>query len=212
MDVVGLRLNIGKDFMRTYAFFIGVYKDQNLAKQRITELHTFYPECQILSLSDGIDDQDYSNFCAEHSVTYEKDIPLKKKFAAKWTYRRFKFFLLNSEADVVVKIDPDTRIQRRVEFPDVDVFAPLCPDTRGVVDFNGSCFGISRSIVEIVMQSGLLSDQRYDGARLEDKVLTDVFRKLGITVTGFPEALYHKGATSGDTSGYAFVHPEKQRV
>lgn len=217
--------------MPSMAFFVGVYRDQVAARRVITALRTFYPQADILSLSDGVDDRAYAKFCAERRVVYELN-PSRLKvhpLGGAWTKRRFEFFLDRSRAEVCVKVDPDVLVQHPARAIPRYAAAFAYPLAAG--SFHGGVFGISRALIETILASGLLdareftraeySYPRFSGTFLkrgeqedttpvvaEDGILREVFRQLGIAVTAWPDVAAKKFMTPrSETAQYAFVHP-----
>jgi hypothetical protein len=189
-------------------FFIGVYDDQERAKKRIAELKVQYPMQKVLSISDGKHDASYRDFCSNNGVTYFEGKHLKGKHTGQWTQRRLKFFLDNSDAEYVVKIDPDTRVQKTMWFPEVDVSAPVHLATLPTIGFSGCCLCISRTLAQRLVSSDVLMQQKYQTQDypLEDMILTEIFSQWKVEVHDLPDVISNM-KTGQDVSKYAFAHP-----
>jgi hypothetical protein len=211
-------------------FYIGIYKDQLLARKAITSVRTFYPEAPIISISDGIEDKTYESFCLDHSVRYWQGERLKlPQFAGQWTERWFKTCAENSDSDVFIKIDPDTRCFRRASLLDTDVFGRVI----GLPNYQvfGPAFGIKRAAAVRIVDSGLLRDFEYTAGRFtytrflgkslrqnetqdlqavssQDKILGDIILKLKLTVGVWKEvSLRSYPMPPVLDQDLAFVHP-----
>lgn len=210
-------------------FQICVYKDQELARARIAELRSFYGATPIQSISDGVRDDTYAKFCFENSVLYYIGDRLKLvKFAGAWTVRRLRLFL-QSDADLCVKIDPDTKVCAKVErWPRADLFGhkqepPAAP-------LHGGCLGITREAAQKIIDSRLLLAEHYTDLRFgyrrfhdekkpgemtdvswvacEDRILEDLVPRLHLTTADLPEAYCVSGSVPRyPPAGKAFLHP-----
>lgn len=210
-------------------FQICVYKDQELARARISELRSFYGATPIQSISDGVRDDAYAKFCLDHSVRYHIGDRLKlTKFAGSWTVRRLRLFL-QTDADVCVKLDPDTKVCAKVErWPSADLFGHKQDPPAAIL--HGGCLGITREAAQKILDSRLLLAQRYTDLRFgyrrfhdekkpeeerevvwvscEDRILQDLSARLSLTLADFPEAYCVSGSVPRyPPAGKAFLHP-----
>lgn len=199
-------------------FCIGVYRDDELAKQCIAGIQRNYPD-SILCISDGIAHPDLEKFCAQRQVQYVLGSRLKlPAFRGAWTERFFLYFL-GSDDPLMIKIDPDTRVNRAAVIPAAPVFAAY---RQGAV-LNGWAIGFTRDTVSRIVRSGFLHDLKYDSSSyayhrfmpprlregetesceavaLQDDITTDVVRRLGIVPQEWDEV-------SGTDQSAAFYHP-----
>src|SRR5208282_923089 len=158
------------------AFAVNFYKDQRLANQTVTDLRRFYPESPILTFDDS------------------KQRLKLSQFAGRWTERYLKAFL-QTDADIVVKLDPDTAVLRRARyFPDAEVFGE---HVDGQV--LGGAIGYSRDCARRIIKSGLLLDTKYTcvhytyvrfGERVtrQDEIMADIIRLLNLHTVEWKEA------------------------
>jgi hypothetical protein len=184
-------------------FYVGVYRDQLAAMQTITNLRHYYPQATVFSISDGVTDETYSNFCGLTHVSYAVGTRLKlPAFRGAWTNRFLKVFLASNH-DVCVKVDPDTVVTRATEFPDAPIFSAWRDSSLGKRALAGPAIGFSRLAAQQIVDSGLLFDPKYAGAEysyrrfgprflkpgetpsdeavsLQDEITTDVVERLGI--------------------------------
>jgi hypothetical protein len=186
-------------------FYLGVYKDQEKAKACITALQAFYAD-PILSISDGTKDAEYSRFCIERGVSHIDGARLKlPQFAGLWTERYLEEFLVSPEP-FVLKLDPDTKVQHKVDsFPEADIFCTFKYSHSGAKYFSGAALGCSRAAAKRILASRLLRDGEYtkniyahhrylppllrkgeeldhSAISLQDEILTDICERLSLDV------------------------------
>jgi len=209
-------------------FYMGVYKDQFLAKLAIEALQKFYSDSPILCIADGTKDDIFSQFCADRGVQYTEGERLKlPQFAGRWTERFLKLFL-QTDAPLVIKIDPDTRVNRAVEeFPKASIFSMFRYYLNGKRILNGPAIGFTREAAQAILDSGLLHDEKYttywyayprfrapmlrpweeekfdEFVSLQDEITTDVVERLGLSFAEW-------GDVSLTDQNAAFVHPPNE--
>jgi len=211
----------------TPLFYMGVYKDQFLAKLNIDALQKFYSDSPILCITDGTTDDTFSQFCAERGVRYIEGERLKlPQFAGQWTGRFLQLFL-QTDAPLVIKVDPDTHINWAVEqFPTASVFAGFRYYPSGKRILNGPAIGFTREAAQAILDSGILLDEKYttywytyprfreplkrpweeekfdEFVSLQDEITTDVVERLSLPVAEWKDVSF-KHSTHHDT---AFSH------
>lgn len=214
------------------AFFMGVYKDQELAKHNIKDIRNIYGDSvDIISISDGVCDRDFESFCDKHSVYYEEgDRRAKAELGGGWTLRMLETSLRVSDFDILVKIDPDTQIKRVFRYiPDSDYFGNI----RNGNHLQGGCKGLKRSAVDKILSSGLLLDTKYcsnteyaycrflppyirvdedksnESLSVEDFILWDVAKILELSIEEWNDIkCFTANGKEIDLSGdYAAIHP-----
>lgn len=186
--------------MRT--FVINIFKDGSLAERLIKQIASHCPDDTIVLIPD--------------------DGRLKLVQSGAWTQRYLKAGL-ESDCDVIIKLDPDTCIWKPFKTPQADWFGTL--DIFGGF-IRGGCLGMSRATAERVVQSKLLlnpdpsSYQRYGSLRwpheefdptpisLQDHVLARVMRKLGINPTNWDDILIlGNSGKIPEPGNFAITHP-----
>lgn len=184
-------------------FYVGVYRDQDAATKTITNLRFFYPQAQVFSISDGVENQDYEHFCKIARVSYAVGTRLKiPKFSGRWTERFLKIFLA-SKHDVCIKVDPDTRVTRATDLPDAPIFSAWRGSVTGKRVLAGPAIGFSRAAAAQIIESKLFLDPKYSAKEyayrrfgptllksgetpsselisLQDEITTDIVERLGI--------------------------------
>lgn len=165
-------------------FVLTSYKDADLSVKTIEALVKVYPGASIIHLSD--------------SAPNRLKLP---QFAGAWTERWMKAGL-GTNADIIVKLDPDTRAYVAVtDFPATDIFGQVAVngtywDVKGVI--HGAAIGFKRSAVEKIVQSGLLHDKKYtthpyvtsrdltETISLQDPIVHDIAVRLGLSEGNWP--------------------------
>lgn len=183
-------------------FFVGVYKDQKEARQCIAGLKHYYPEEKIVPISDGTHDSTYEAFCEQVGVDYRVGQRLKlPDFRGAWT-ERFLHLLDETDDERIIKIDPDTQVNARVEWPDAEIFSSW-RDSNGKRILAGPVIGFTRRAARDIIDSGFMLDWKYKAneytyyrfypprlkegeeqntelVSLQDEITTDVVERLGI--------------------------------
>lgn len=189
-------------------FAITSYEDSDLAVKSIAALRKLYPTATIVFLS---------------------DLPPNRlklpQFCGAWTERWMKA-ALGTDAEIIVKIDPDTRaFVAATEFPGADIFGQIAKNgiyysVKGVI--HGAAIGFQRSAVEKIVQSGLLLDKKYtvqpyvtnrdlrETISLQDPIVHDVAVRLGLTMAAW-DGLHIRTRWDNeeqmDVSKFYFAHP-----
>jgi hypothetical protein len=182
------------------SFAITTYKDNS--DLAISDLTRFYPGAYVFKFND----------CVEHLKTPDQ--------AGKWTERYLRAFLA-SDADILIKIDPDTAVLRpAVNFPTSDMFGEC------VLGFPlGGAIGYSRVGAQKIVDSNLLQDAKYttkdytyswkggEQVSCQDKIMRDIVNRLSLSVAVWNEVcvrMSHLDSTM-PTKDYAFVHPDSRK-
>jgi hypothetical protein len=188
-------------------FAITSYEDSVLAAQSAAAAKTLYPSAQIVQLSD--------------LAPNRLKLP---QFAGAWTERWMKATLATN-ADIIIKIDPDTRAYNAVTtFPTTDIFGQIAENgiywnVKGVI--HGAAIGFQRSAIQKIVDSGLLLDKKYttkpylysrdmtEAISLQDPIVHDVALRLGLTMGAWAGLqLFTKWQQpTVDKSTATFAHP-----
>ncbi len=192
-------------------FAITTYQEPaELVAKSVAALKASYPDASIVQLS---------------------DLPPNRlklpQFAGAWTLRWMEASL-KTNADVIVKVDPDTRAYKAVtEFPKTDIFGQVAKNgvyynLKGVI--HGAAIGFQRSAVQKIVDSGLLFDKKYtaspylytrdekEAISLQDPIVHDVAIRLGLTMgswDGLQIQTRWEQIEKVDTSKVTFAHPVK---
>lgn len=150
---------------RSFSFFMGVSYDFSLATTRIKEIRDIYPDVPIICCDELGVDFGFNSVCIEHDVLYFNGGQIKElKFGGEWCERMLLAFLSYSQSELLIRIEPDTKILRQFShFPDAELFGSLRSGGR----FNylqGGCLGIARDACELLAHSDVLQDSLYSTA------------------------------------------------
>jgi hypothetical protein len=191
-------------------FAITSYQDAALATKTAAALKALYPNATIVRASD--------------LPPHRLKLP---QFSGQWTERWMKGALA-TPADIIVKIDPDTRAYNAVAtFPTTDIFGQIAKNgvyynLKGVI--HGAAIGFKRSAVEKIVESGLLTSVKYtvkpyvtsrdstETISLQDPIVHDIALQLGLTMGAWPGLSIRTrwdDATTVDKSKVTFAHPVK---
>jgi hypothetical protein len=154
--------------------------DRNFYKNSVESVARCYPNAEIVTVADS---------------------PRLKlgEFGGQWT-KRWMERVLETEADTIIKFDPDTRAQvAAANFPDFDIFGQESQDdtyfagSKGIL--LGCAIGFKRSAVKAILDSGKLLDPKYTEApyafteyrfgthyigSLQDPIVHDIALQLGL--------------------------------
>jgi hypothetical protein len=148
--------------MTSFAFYLTVYDDHELAERLIKDLSIFYPESPILVCVDGNPTYEFSRFCDKSGCEYMEGQRLKlAEFGGEWLVRMLQFYLMATDAECLIKLDPDSKINRRFGFiPLADLFGQI--QHNGVRSYvQGGAIGCRRAAAETIIKSGFLLDAQY---------------------------------------------------
>jgi len=123
--------------------------------------------------------------------------PLKSpQFGGQWTERWMKV----ATGDVIIKLDPDARLQKTFAVPKGDVFGQVATDgiypVSGVI--YGAAIGFTQTAIQKILTSDLLRDPKYTTApyqyktssgrlvSLQDPIVSDIIARLGLKFAPWP--------------------------
>lgn len=217
--------------MSNLAFGFGIYQEWHLATRLVHQLKKHHPTASAIAIADGTDNSRFRSLCQKVDVTYIKDRRLKlPQYGGSWTLRLFEAFLTLSDADILIKLDPDTMLWRGFSFyPDSDWFGTISPAYRHPFA-RGGCVGFKRHAVERIVNSEILlnpvfTKPRYSYDRygkhkhshechsterlsLQDWILADVGYYLDLSLEPWSEVdiQFRDTPDNGDLR-YAATHP-----
>lgn len=209
--------------IREPCFLFHVCNDEPLAIRLIREIRSLYPSNPILAIADGhTNDQPFRDEVASQRVELVEGEWLKApETGGAWVERMLREFLTRSEAEVLIKLDPDSRLHRRFKsMPRGDWFGSINHSYfRPLV--RGGCLGLSRRACELILASEILSDPIYQGLTFRylsegiwlaftDGIIADACFKLGLTPSAWEEVLISNREEDLRGSSWAVTHPHKQ--
>lgn len=215
-------------------FYFSVYKEFDLATRLLNQILYFYPNNRIICVTDGTTNLEFESLCKKSNVKYfvgERLFP--QKFGAAWSKRMFQSYLVNSTSRFLIKLDPDSFLNRKFSYlANTDLAGTLCCES-GTTFVQGGCIFYRREACEQILNSGLLNNPKYQTdprfgyqrfCRLyktrteeksdewftaEDKIISDVAQKLNLTLGNWREVLCRFRGYCPDSEKYAVIHPVK---
>lgn len=189
----------------TFAIMSYTY-DSEKVEPTIAKLKQNYPEADVIHIPD---------------LPPNRVKPLK--FAGLWT-QRYLAAALETSADIIIRIDPDTLIYRKLTtFPTADIFGGISQGTRWHV--MGGAIGFQRNAAERIVASKILLEEKYTSLyygnleirhglkpefmAIQDLIMADVIERLSLTVERWTEVyMYNEtyGLPQVDDTKYGFVH------
>lgn len=221
------------------AFLFHVYKEFDLARRLIRQIKFFFPSSDILGISDGTTNDGFRFYCHTHNVKYlEHQRLFYQTTGNQWIKRMFRFFQAYSEANYLIKIDPDSYVLRRFEFlPDLDISGTPFKLSDKISFVHGGCALYSKYACQKILDTNLIDaneyrtnmafayrrfmapyKQRNEEAQVErffceDRVLGDVGNKLGLRLGEWTEICADQSEKKPEDytdMKYAVIHAVKQ--
>lgn len=148
--------------MKTFAFFLTVFSESELAKKLIRTVRNHYPDVDFICCDELGVDPGFNSFCLDLNIFYFAGAQIKElSNGGEWCIRMIQSFLSYSDAEYMIRMEPDTRFLRPFRyFPSVDFFG----NVRGQGErqyIQGGCFGLSRRACQQLIDSGILSSSLY---------------------------------------------------
>lgn len=156
-----------------------------MVESTIASLKTHYPDSPIMLFDD---------------LKVRLKLPV---FRGAWTERFLKAFL-ETDHDICIKVDPDTKINSRAPMPDAPIFAAFRYALSGARVLAGGAIGFRRETAKAILNSNLLHDEKYGSSlkyayarfrppykrsyepevrewvALQDEITSDIVDRLGI--------------------------------
>lgn len=184
------------------AFAVNIYRDEALALRLARQIRRHYPEAHLV-------------------FVHDRD-RLKLRRTGEWTARYLRL-ALSTDAETIIKIDPDACLWRRFVVPDAAWFG--VPTLSGVF-LRGGAVGFSRATAETLLASGqLLAESKHIYSRYgafrwpheleddtliscQDRIVGDVMQSLGIGWSRW-EDVHDLGnaMTVAERGNHAISHP-----
>jgi len=137
-------------------------------------LRKLYPDSQVLVVSDGDPDPAIAQVCRTYSVEFALRARLMGVEHGGEPIQKMLEAFLETDADILIKIDPDTSLRRRFSH----MPAPTDPSSYGTVQWSGpesnrifsiqgGCIIIPRQAAVLLVDSSLLKSERLKPPTLE---------------------------------------------
>ena len=219
------------------AFAIQVFRSRDQLRWCLEGLRRHYPTARVVVISDG-DDEDYSDIVSTYGLDFVEGEHLMRLGSAHLYVTRLLRALLAGPEPYLFKIDPDTKVWRRLDTcPEfTSVFGTLETMSEGMgreirvpANVQGGCIGLTRDAAQAILDAGTLTesncvrDHRKTWARCDDMIrsasrgrFSDDFviswaaHQSGIPLVESSEIRSRWRRTPANDDGqYAVTHPHK---
>jgi hypothetical protein len=153
---------------------IQTFRDVSRLKKTLASLRTWYPQSQVLVVSDGDPDPEIDQACRRYSATFILRPRLIGVEQGGEPVQRMLEAFLETNADILIKIDPDTHVRRRFSVmpsrTDSSLYGTV--QTTGstsnrLTSIQGGCIIIPRQAAMLLASSALLKSERLRPPALE---------------------------------------------
>jgi colanic acid/amylovoran biosynthesis glycosyltransferase len=141
-------------------FFMLVYRDFPLANRSLARLRRHFPAARVVVRSDGDDDPRHEQLIARYGVEYHREPRLFPVENGGAIVARMLQIYLEHPTRYLIKLDTDTVVHRRFRhLPTRDALFGTLQGGRGWRSIQGGCMGLTRSVAERILGSGLLCSE-----------------------------------------------------
>lgn len=219
------------------AWVIQLYKSRNQLQWCAPILREHYPGARVILISDG-DNDIYEDIASQYAFEYIRGEHLMRLCTVKDYIERMLSALLKGKEKYFLRIDPDTRIWRRLAIVPAftSVFGTLETMTERLreeicvpANVQGGCIGFTRDAAEEILSSGVINEEscvnRFErtwarctsmvrvarnGKFADDHVISWAAHELGIPIVESSE-IRSRWRLYVDNSDlrYAVTHPHK---
>jgi hypothetical protein len=152
-------------------WFIQTYRDLPRLRKTLTSLRSLYPESQISVVSDGDTDPGIEQVCEKYSAEFALRSRLFGVEQGGEPVQRMLEAFLTTDADLLIKIDPDTDLRRRITAlpsrSDASLYGTVQSTWSGFVSIQGGCIIVPRRAAALLADSSLLKSDRLKPPALE---------------------------------------------
>jgi hypothetical protein len=99
-------------------FIVPVYKDFKLLKISVPQIRVHYPNSPISIMSDGNSDPDIRQYCDDNNLRYYLFKHSYTNATPGAFFRNMITVYDDMKTDVIIKADPDSRVQGAIDLPD----------------------------------------------------------------------------------------------
>lgn len=144
-------------------FLLFVYDEWDLAWRTLIDLQATHPSAVITCCTDGTWNEDFVDFCRVRSIEFVRGIRCKPLHnGAKWIRRMLWLMARQTDCDLHVRIEPDTKILRPLHsFPFEAGIAGTLVETNWLCYVNGACTGITPLAVKLLRESRIFCSDSF---------------------------------------------------
>ena len=155
-------------------WFIQTCRDRSRLRKTLVSLRALYPDAQVSVVSDGDPDPEIARVCETHSAGFTLRSPLFGAEHGGEPVQQMLEAFLATDADVLIKIDPDTNVRRRFSrLPsrrDSSLYGTVQSagsESNRLTSIQGGCIIIPRQAAMLLAGSSLLRSERLKPPALE---------------------------------------------
>jgi hypothetical protein len=173
-------------------WFIQTYRDLPRLRRALASLRKVYPESQVLVVSDGDPNPEIKEACDGHSVGFMLRPRLFGVEQGGEPVQKMLEVFLATDADLVIKIDPDTHIRRRFSHMPSARDSSLygTPQSQGsesnrIISLQGGCIIVPREAAIVLASSVILKSERLKPPALEWTVADGLIARAASGLTSY---------------------------
>lgn len=215
--------------MFDFCFWFGIYNEFELAKRLVSQIQYHYSDIQVICVADGLD----ASFLNSNTTYIQGERLHLQEFGGAWVKRMFLSFLEHSSAKAMIRVEPDTWINRKFnQLPGREVAGNiLVANDKNYV--HGGCAYFTREAIEKICTSNLLDNSKYitdsqfsynrfqfpylfgdeqpnnEVHIAEDIIYSDVVQQLNLNVEQWDGVWSTVRDKCSNPQNYAVVHPVK---
>jgi hypothetical protein len=193
-------------------WFIQTYRDLHRLRPSLARLRTVYPDAPVLVVSDGDPDPEVERVCRACAAEFRLGSRMFGVDLGGEPVQRMLDVFLEADADILIKIDPDTDVRRRFSL----MPPPMSPSIYGtvqtagsqhnrLVSIQGGCIVVPRKAASILARSGLLRSERLKPPALEWAVDSVLLTRVESGLTSYDHTL---GWACRELGLHCKAHPE----
>jgi hypothetical protein len=155
-------------------WFMQTYKDLVRLRATLARLRSTYAEARVLVVSDGDPDPELARACEQHAAVFTLGSRLFAVEHGGEPVQRMLDLFLQTDGEILIKIDPDTHVRRRFQMMPPATASALygTVQTAGagptrLTSIQGGCIIVPRRAAELLDGSGLMKSGRLKPPRLE---------------------------------------------
>jgi hypothetical protein len=173
-------------------WFIQTYRDLPRLRRTLAGLRKAYPESQVLVVSDGNPDPEINETCESYAVGFMLRPRLFGVEQGGEPVQKMLEEFLTTDADLLIKIDPDTHIRRRFSrLPsrgDSSLYGT--PQSQGsesnrIISLQGGCIIVPREAAIVLASSAILQSERLKPPALEWTVAGTLVARAASGLTSY---------------------------
>jgi hypothetical protein len=155
-------------------WFVQTYQDLSRLRRTLAGVRHLYPESQVLVVSDGDPDPNIKHACDQYSAGLTLRSRLYGVEHGGELVQKILEEFLATDADILIKIDPDTKVHRRFSMMpsplDSSIYGSVQSagsESNRIISIQGGCIIVPRQAAILLAGSALLESDRLKFPALE---------------------------------------------